>query len=462
MPTKLLPLQQSLPLFDVGSSRQIEASGPPDLMERAGLAVAKLAQALQPQGAIWILCGPGNNGGDGEIAARHLVAQGWPVQLSHPLKQGVSPPQNVGLVIDALLGLGLNRAPDAAVAEAIACVNALDVPVLALDLPSGLLADTGALAGPAVRATHTLALLTLKPGLFTADGREHCGELWFDDLGVQPEPLPTAHLLGRDVMQRWLTPTSHSANKGSRGDVIVIGGAASMQGAASLAAGAALAAGAGRVYVDLLSQAALSRPELMRWSAGAQFGDRTVVCGCGGGKDVAVRLPALLAGRQRLVLDADALNAIAAEPSVAAAVQSRQALTLLTPHPLEAARLLDTDTASVQADRLRAAAALANRFNCTVVLKGSGTVIAAPGRTPAVNSSGNASLATAGTGDVLAGWLGGLWAQAPRSSAFDVACAAVHWHGLAGQTQATGPLRANDLIERMHSLCMTGFMSHQL
>ncbi|HEY4082646.1 MAG TPA: NAD(P)H-hydrate dehydratase [Burkholderiaceae bacterium] len=462
MLTKLLPLEESLPLFDVASSRDIEASGPAGLMECAGLAIAKLAQALQPQGTIWIVCGPGNNGGDGEIAARHLIAQGWSVQVSHPLKDGVSPPPNVGLVIDALLGLGLNRAPAPAIADAIACINALNVPVLALDLPSGLLADTGALAGPAVRATHTLALLTLKPGLFTAEGREHCGELWFDDLDVQPEPAPTAHLLGGEVMRSWLTPTSHSANKGSRGDVIVIGGAANMQGAASLAAGAALAAGAGRVYVDLLTDAPLTRPELMHWSGGTELDGRTVVCGCGGGQRIAARLPALLAGSQRLVLDADALNAVAADNSLATALNARPAPTLLTPHPLEAARLLGTDTASVQADRLRAASALANQFNTTVVLKGSGTVIAAPGRTPAVNSSGNASLATAGTGDVLAGWLGGLWAQAPRNSAFDVACAGVYWHGRAGESQATGPLRANDLIERMHGLFKTDARSHQL
>ena len=456
---KLLPLELSLPLFDVASSRAVEASGPPGLMERAGLAVAKLAQALQPTGTIWILCGPGNNGGDGEIAARHLIAKGWSVQVSHPLKEQVSAPKDVGLVIDALLGLGLNRAPVPAIAEAIASINALRVPVLALDLPSGLLADTGALAGPAVRATHTLALLTLKPGLFTAEGRAHCGELWFDDLGVQPEPAPTAHLLGRELMQPWLGAASHSTHKGSRGDVLVIGGAAGMQGAAALAAGSALAAGAGRVYVDLLSNTALARPELMHWTAGVDLGDRVVVCGCGGGKDIAARLPALLAGTQRLVLDADALNAVAADKSLAATLHARQAPTLITPHPLEAARLLGTDTATVQSDRLRAATALAHQLNSTVILKGSGSVIAAPGRTPAINSSGNASLATAGSGDVRAGWLSGLWAQAPQASAFEVACAGTYWNGRAGESQAAGPLRANDLLERMHALYPQGSRS---
>jgi hydroxyethylthiazole kinase-like uncharacterized protein yjeF len=156
------------------------------------------------------------------------------------------------------------------------------------------------------------------------------------------------------------------------------------------------------------------------------------------------------------VLDADALNAIAADATLRGLLQARRAqgqATVLTPHPLEAARLLDlAGGAEIQADRLAAAAALSGRYGCTVILKGSGSVIASPELPPAINSSGSAALATAGTGDVLAGWLGGLWAQQPAHSAHELACAATYWHGLAGETQQAGPLRAADLIERMHAL----------
>jgi len=176
----------------------------------------------------------------------------------------------------------------------------------------------------------------------------------------------------------------------------------------------------------------------------------TVVCGCGGGHTVALVLP-------RLVLDADALNAIAAESDLRALLGDRArrgAATVLTPHPLEAARLLGTTSAAVQADRLAAARALAERDGCVVVLKGSGTVVAAPGGAPFVNPTGNAALATAGTGDVLAGWRGGLWAQRQRASvqALDVALAAVYVHGAAVHRARVSPLRAADLIELMLAL----------
>jgi hydroxyethylthiazole kinase-like uncharacterized protein yjeF len=455
---RLLPLDRSLPLFDASRSRAIEAtalaaSAPRALMERAGLAVAKLAQALQPSGSIWIVCGPGNNGGDGQVAARRLRERGWTVHVSTPLTGPFSPAPDVGLVIDALLGLGLKRAPEGALAACIAAVNALQVPVLAVDLPSGLLADSGALAGPCIRATHTLALLSLKPGLFTGEGRAQCGELWFDDLGVAPDAEPSGQLLGHERLREFLRAPGANAHKGSQGDVLVIGGAPGMQGAAGLAASAALAAGAGRVYLDLLAPAtSLPRPELMLWPSAQAPGSHTIVCGCGGGGEISSRLPAAIQGAARLVLDADALNAIAADPGLADAVRARRQPTVLTPHPLEAARLLGLSTAEVQADRLGAARALAATFDCTVILKGSGSLIAAPGRITAINSSGSPALATPGSGDVLAGWCGGWWARHPATPAFDLACAAVHWHGLAGDSQARGPLRASDLIERMHAL----------
>ncbi|MFT7724832.1 MAG: NAD(P)H-hydrate dehydratase [Roseateles sp.] len=443
----LLPTTAPLPLFDVAASRRIEARAlvhSPDLMARAGLAVAKLALALRRgDGPVWVACGPGNNGGDGQVAARRLAQAGVPVHVGHDM------PANPSLAIDALLGLGLNRAPAAELRAPIAAMAACGAPVLAVDLPSGLLADTGQPAGElAVRADHTLVLLTLKPGLFTGEGRAHAGRLWFDGLGVAPDEAPTALLLG-PVPRPARGATSH---KGSHGQVLVVGGAPGMQGAARLAARAALACGAGRVYVDLLDAPALEPadpawPELMRGAA-ARLPDAVRVFGCGAGDAAAAAAPALLAQTGPLVLDADALNAVAAAPALAARLRQRPAgTTLLTPHPLEAARLLGTDVAAVQRDRVAAAQRLAGALNATVVLKGSGSVVASPGETPALCPSGGPGLATAGTGDVLAGWLGGLWAQQPRAGAHAIACQGVEQHGRAGEGPALA--RAGELVARL-------------
>ncbi|MCX2862668.1 NAD(P)H-hydrate dehydratase [Paucibacter sp. PLA-PC-4] len=490
-----------LPLYRTVSSRTIEAQAlqttrPHELMQRAGAAVAKLALALQPHARhIWLLCGPGNNGGDGLVAARLLQAAGKQVRISlcggagrtaaadaaWALQQAqaaglaietvlpTSAPK-ADLLIDALLGLGLSRAPDSTVAEAIRLLNHHPAPTLAVDLPSGMDGDSGR-ALLSVQAQHTLALLTLKPGMFTAEGRSLCGEIWWDDLGQAPAGSADAQLLGRQALRDWRRlsgPRGHASHKGSWGDVLVVGGAAGMRGAAWLAARAALAAGAGRVYACLLQAEAgvaapQDRPELMNWSESLlQFPDswqrHIVVAGCGGGAAIAAPLPDLLRHARRLVLDADALNAIAADSHLRQLLRARQTLgrpTLLTPHPLEAARLMHIDTAEVQAGRLGAAQALSQEFGCTVLLKGSGTVIASPQQAPAINGSGNAALATAGTGDVLAGWLGGLWAQyggEDPAATHALACAAAYWHGLAGDTQKSGPLRAADLIESMHAL----------
>ncbi|MDR7331489.1 NAD(P)H-hydrate dehydratase [Roseateles asaccharophilus] len=443
----LLPTTATLPLFDIAASRRIEARAlvhSPDLMERAGLAVAKLALALRRgDGPVWVVCGPGNNGGDGRIAARRLAEAGVAAHVGH------AAPERPSLVIDALLGLGLSRPPNAEMLATMAAMQACSAPILAVDLPSGLLADTGQPAGErAVRADHTLVLLTRKPGLFTGEGRAHAGRLWFDDLRVAPDEAPTADLLG-PAAQPHRSPTSH---KGSHGQVLVVGGAPGMQGAARLAARAALACGAGRVYLDLLNSRPdeatdPGQPELMRGTP-AELPNALGVIGCGAGPAIAHALPALLQQLPRLVIDADALNAIAADPSLQGLLRGRPAsATLLTPHPLEAARLLGLDTAGVQADRLRAAQELAGRLGCTVVLKGSGSVIASPDERPAICASGGPALATAGSGDVLAGWLGGLWAQQPGASAHRIACAGVDAHGRAGEVD--GVLRASDLIARL-------------
>ena len=489
----------NLALHGVEASRRIEQQAqaglaPHTLMRRAGLAVARLALAVAPHARrVWIAAGPGNNGGDGFEAAIHLLRAGKQVvvsaaadaarlpadaadALARAQAAGVSIGQDGApelggqdLAIDALLGLGASRAPQGRIAELVARLNALACPVLAVDLPTGLDAMTGQPPGDAcVRAATTLALLTVKPGLFTSQGRDFAGEVWFDDLGADASAMPPdAWLTGDAEAAAARTPRRHALHKGSYGDVAIVGGAPGMTGAALLAARAAHAAGAGRVFVSLLEpdlpaqQMALdpARPELMfrrAWWSGAPaaIAAATIVAGCGGGDAIRAVLPRLLSLAARLVLDADALNGIAADPGLQAQLAARAQrghATVLTPHPLEAARLLGTDAArDVQADRLHAARTLADRFGCVVVLKGSGTVIAEPGRAPHINPTGNAALATAGTGDVLAGWLGGLWAaEGPSSAGFDAAIAAVWLHGAAADASSFAPLRAADLVEAM-------------
>lgn len=487
------------PLFGSAATRAIEqtaqATLPPHaLMARAGLAVAQLARALAPHTrCIWVACGPGNNGGDGLVAATHLhqwaqqsgsalrvvvthgVAEGAePSRLPADARQALadaqaagvpiqaSPPDDADFAIDALLGIGALRPLRGTLADWAARLRNSATPVLCVDLPSGLNADTGALAtiehggSPAMRAgpRHTLSLLTLKPGLFTGHGRDAAGQVWFDDLGVQPsEGTPvTAWLAGQAAPVDARSSMAHASHKGSFGDVLVIGGqgvavrGAGMTGAAILAARAALHAGAGRVFVGLLEAGSPIQttwdpvcPELMfRRSETlldtALLRQSGVVCGCGGGESVAALLPRLLSSATTLVLDADALNAISNDDSLRTQLTHRQGrgwITVLTPHPLEAARLLGTDTAQVMADRLQAADQIAMKFGAVCVLKGSGTVIAAPRVVPSINPTGNASLATAGTGDVLAGMIGSALAQQVSSpnAVLEQVASAVFQHG---------------------------------
>lgn len=489
------------PLHDTASTRAIEqaalaAHPTPPLMARAGESLARLGRALAPHARrTLVLAGPGNNGGDGLVAARLLHSARHPVHVSLLADPGRLPadaaqalrmassagveirhfdaaekldfgPQD--LAIDALLGIGARRAPAGLLAAAIRWQRRWPGITLAADLPSGLHPDTGALLGElAVRAQATLGLLTLKPGCLTAHGRDHAGQLWWNDLG-QALPEASAWLAGMPGPGA----RPHAAHKGSFGDVWLLGGADGMAGALALASGAALAAGAGRVFAcplaDLRHPAPAYRAEAMLRSVtealqASVLAQATVVAGCGGGTAVADALPPLLDRSARLLLDADALNLVAASPALQAALRgraARQLVTVLTPHPLEAARLLGQSSLEVQADRLQAAQALADRYQAVVVLKGSGTVVAGPGRRPVINPTGNAALGTAGTGDVLAGWLAGLWAQAAGAglgqapdSPMDCACDAVWWHGDAADRHAAagqhGPLRAADLIERL-------------
>ena len=535
------------------------------LMNLAGRAVARLALAVARPGCpVLVVVGAGNNGGDGWVAARHLHTAGlavrvWEVQAAraadasqaraaaiaagvHVLsvppwpKEALDQPllgllaQHGLLVIDALLGLGAREPLQAPIGRAIDWINetaakAPNTQVLSVDLPSGLHPDTGAclqsVQGQActVQAHHTLSLLTLKPGLFTHDGRDAAGQVWWDDLGTptaDSKAEPMARLVPSSLLSR-LRAARVQANgaprqgghKGTHGDVWLVGGAPGMRGALHLAARAAVAAGGGRVHRvevngeraplpaeptveagSIEPQAGLDEmaPEVMTraWSAlSAALSTTTrssrpvVVAGCGGAQHITRHLPELLHRAPRLVLDADALNALAANPMLWARVQARRArglLTVLTPHPLEAARLLGCSTAEVQAHRLRAAQALADRSHATVVLKGAGSIIATEGWTPWLNDSGNARLATGGTGDVLAGWIGGAWAgltvkrsgavlwaedaMAPDAAALhDLVAACVHLHGLAAER--TGRTIAGHHIADHHiagcTVPMSGF-----
>ena len=420
---------------------------------------------------VWVPCGPGNNGGDGYEAAAYLTAWGkTPVITCLPsphnapvdarvarqkaINAGVEfageAPQIYELCIDAMFGIGPVRPWDHLCAQWIQRMNAGPAPVLAVDLPSGLNADTGVAHALHVKANYTLSLLTLKPGLFTADGRAACGEIWFDDLGIGEPDHACARLSSRPSP----LVRAHNTHKGSFGDVCVVGGAKGMTGAALLAARAALRGGAGRVFVNMLDAGIMRldfhQPELMfRDISELDLVSMTVVAGCGGGHDIHVALSQLLERSARLVLDADALNAIARDTALQTALKARRArTTVLTPHPLEAARLMNTTSAKVQSDRLGIAQAMAQQFGCVVVLKGSGTVIAAPEVLPYINPTGNARLATAGTGDVLAGLIGARIASGDDT--FLSACISVFRHGeISDRWSSTATMTAEDLSKAL-------------
>lgn len=474
-----LDFKHPQPLHNTKSLRDLEIelakSLPPHtLMQRAGLATARLALALTPHAhCVWIACGPGNNGGDGLEAAMHLHSWGKSVvvtrlgdeaflptdarqSLERARSAGVvfreAPPQKPDLCIDALLGIGCGRSPQGLMVDWLLTMLSSEVPLLNVDLPSGLNTDTGELysgliakytAAASQNRLFTLSLLGLKPGQFTNQGRDACGEIWFDDLNA-PAPNstfpPTAQLSGSPA----LTLAPHTSHKGSFGDVLVVGGDVGMTGAAILAGDAALHAGAGRVYVSLLDPSTphqdTGRPALMmrEWST-LDLKNMTVVCGCGAGDAVKDVVLQMIDGAGRLVLDADALNLIAQDIHLGERIRLRglgRLPTVLTPHPLEAARLISLTTQAIQTDRMQAAQALANKFACTVLLKGSGSIIATPKELPVINPTGNGRLATAGTGDVLAGLVGARLAQG--LTAHDAAVSAAWQHGHLAQTWPEG------------------------
>ncbi len=440
----------NISLFTVEQIRQIETAyakaHPHDsLMLSAGQAVARLAQKiLDGQGGrILVLAGPGNNGGDAWVAA-HALQQSWHrvTVLSGAIENLAQAAQAArttflaaggkvvsewpaaethDLIIDGLLGIGITRPVTGDMAALIARANASGVPILAIDIPSGLAADNGVALGEAIRAQHTLTFIGAKPGLYTADGREHCGQVRLDPLGIDAALLNSPHtLLTADSVASLAPQRTHNWHKGQCGAVGVIGGASGMLGAALLAARAALHLGAGKIFLAPLAEDApafdVLHPEIMLRKArdlSIQEKLNALVIGPGmGTSDMAKNLVATaLKTELALVLDADALNLIAAGRALQNQLLRRAAPSLLTPHPGEAARLLQCSTGEVQAQRIKAACDLASRFHAYVVLKGAGSVIAFPDGAWHINSSGNAGMASGGMGDALCGMLAALLAQ---------------------------------------------------
>ena len=482
------------PVYTTAQVRSLEQAAlqlpdAPRLMERAGLAAAEYARAGDTARRVLVVAGPGNNGGDAFEVAVHLkqwfyrvtaVFVGDRSKLSGDAGAALAKWTAAGgmietsiptggrwdLVIDGLFGIGLQRALEGRHAELVQIINSLRLPVLALDIPSGINADTGAVMGHAVRAARTITFIGLKPGLLTLDGPDHCGELHTDTLGLDTEALlpPQGRLLDHNVLPQALARRPRNFHKGLAGTAAILGGTAGMVGAAVLAGRAALKCGAGRVHLALLTEHPptidYGQPELMLRTPDGLFGsdEMTVIAaGPGMGKSEGAKraLRQALVSPSMLLLDADALNLVSEDPLLAEATAKRQAATLLTPHPAEAGRLLGLSTRNVQDDRVAAALAIAKRYRAFAALKGNGTIVAAPDGRWWVNPSGNAGMASAGMGDALTGLVAGLIAQG--ASPLDALLAGVWLHGAAGDAVAQangGPLgiTASDLIDSARAL----------
>lgn len=484
----------------------IKAQSPiPSLMQRAGLAAANLASQLLPKAEpVLIFAGPGDNGGDAFELATHMSQRGYPVHIhslgeekqysidaaqslqsaknstitwiaqQRELEQAL---QSTSLIVDGLFGIGLNRAINGHAANIVELINQTrlqrGIPVLALDIPSGLIADTGNVLTAAdtttiphacaIRASHTITFIANKPGLFTAKGRDFAGAVFLDTLNINNADFstPSIYLNASENLKGLIQHRQHDSNKGSFGDVSIIGGADGMCGAAILSARGALMCGAGKVHIGFATEQARSAiefdphfPEIMcRHASHIDFSKGVIAIGpglsqCANAKHLLERA---LSESPCLVIDADAINLIAQHLRLQDRVSQRKQKnfhTIMTPHPLEAARLLGTETASIQADRLKAIKTLTDKFHSIVILKGSGSLIS-DGGTTYINTSGNPALATGGTGDVLTGVCAALLAQG--LSTLDAARLACFVHGAAADDlvdTGIGPigLNASELI----------------
>ncbi|MGY6246988.1 NAD(P)H-hydrate dehydratase [Bosea thiooxidans] len=501
MPGSTIPLtpESDLALLtteQMGDADRIAiASGIPgiDLMERAGAAVAAAAMRHAAPGArAAVLCGPGNNGGDGFVAARILRERGYQVELAlfgeakalsgdaataaerwggavGPLSAVAA--EHADIVIDALFGAGLSRPLAGEAALAVEAMNASGRPVIAVDVPSGLSGDTGQAEGPVVRAAETVTFFRLKPGHLLQPGRDLCGQVTLVDIGIPagaalgtiaPKAFANRASLWNDQRPRHGSGT----HKFERGAVAVLAGGVAGVGAPRLSARAALRIGAGLATIfcapaALIAHASRGPDALMQRSLADEaelaqvLGDRrwaAVLAGPALGLDGRARqlVATLVAGDKPLVLDADALTILAEEPALLSGLRARSAASVLTPHEGEFRRLFgrhaSIDQERSKLERARKAAAFSG---AVVVYKGSDTVIASPDGWAAINTTGSPALATAGAGDVLAGLVSGLVAQG--MPAFEAACAAVWLHGLAGERLGFG-LIADDLPEAVPPL----------
>jgi hydroxyethylthiazole kinase-like uncharacterized protein yjeF len=474
----------------------IEEAGIPGytLMTRAGQAAFADARDRFPDANRWlVVCGAGNNAGDGYVIARLALAAHLEVVVATVADpeslQGdaatawsdfraaadesadtvisafdASLCADVDLIVDALLGTGIDRPVEGEYLSVINTLMAATVPILAVDVPSGLNSETGAVMGAAVKAALTVTFVGLKQGFYLAAGPDHTGSIQFHDLDIPARAAasvePALHLFEPEDLRALLPPRPATAHKGQFGHVLVIGGNRGMGGSVRMAGEAALRVGAGLVTVachpDVAAGVTASRPELMGRGI-AEPGEldalleraTVVVLGPGLGTDDWARsiFQQVITSAPPKVLDADALNLLADQSS------SRDDW-VLTPHPGEAGRLLGCSTAAVQADRLRSVRELTNRYGGTVVLKGRCTLIAQSGKLPILIDRGNAGMATAGMGDVLTGLTAGLLAQLP-SAPHSAAAAAAFVHATAGDMAAAAGERgllATDLFPCLREL----------
>ncbi|WP_168403455.1 bifunctional ADP-dependent NAD(P)H-hydrate dehydratase/NAD(P)H-hydrate epimerase [Erwinia amylovora] len=455
-----------------------------ELMQRAGEAAFNMLRKQWPAAQHWlILCGHGNNGGDGYIVARLAQSAGLAVTLvavegSQSLPKeaqqareawlaaggvihdaAIAWPAPTDLIVDALLGTGLNRAPVAAYAALIAQANCHPAPIFSLDIPSGLVAANGTTPGSVIHASHTLTFIALKPGLLTGKARDCVGQLHHHSLGLQPwlatQPAPMARY-DASHLANWLPSRRPTTHKGDQGRLLVIGGDHGTAGAIRMTAEAALRSGSGMVRVlthkGNIGPLLTARPELMvqglsrsTLDAGLEWADVIVIGpGLGQGQWGKEALKKVENSQKTMLWDADALNLLAISPDKR---QNR----IITPHPGEAARLLNVKTAEIESDRLLAVRRLVKRFGGVVVLKGAGTLIAG-GDKLAFADVGNAGMASGGMGDVLSGIIGSLAGQ--KLPPFDAACAGCVAHGAAAdavaQRRGTRGMLATDLFSALY------------
>jgi len=462
------------------------------LMSRAGRAVFDVARERYPRARRWhILCGPGNNGGDGYVVASLAHASGIDARV-HVIERlrrvsdetdrarhawlelgpehGFEPDLFGGgdLIIDAMFGIGVDRDLNDQWLDVVHRVNRTGLPVVAVDIPSGLNADSGRVMGAAVEADWTVTFIGLKAGLFTGEGRRYAGNIVYSSLGLEvlPDKLSSvaARRLSRKTTADLLPPRSENAHKGDAGRVLVIGGYPGMSGAARLCAEGAYRVGAGLVTVathrdsaprvamdcaEVMTAVITSGTELNSWFEWASV----VAIGTGLGQQPWSReiWAKTIEFDGPIVVDADALNMLARNPV-------KRPDWILTPHPGEAARLLQVQPSEIQADRFSAVRAIADRFGGLCVLKGSGTLIAGGQLgTTWLCDRGNAGMATGGTGDVLTGILAGLIGQGLPND--DAARLGVWIHATAGDRAAEGRPRgtmASDLLDEIRTVLNDG------